>query len=144
MVKHHSQRLSAGQYETIKHLFLDCLPAKLLWRSIHMAFNITSPNSIHTLFGTWLNGVESNTARHIWIGVCALLWAIWKCRNDMVFNRKNHINLLRVIYRATTWIHTWLLFTPAEASEPLVIGSTRWEMVARDIYNRFGCGPIIG
>ena len=72
-----SQRCSfCNQDETIKHLFLDCPLAKLLWRSVHIAFNITPPNSSHTLFGTWLNEVETNIARHIRIGVCALLWAI--------------------------------------------------------------------
>uniref|UniRef100_N1QWH1 Lectin-domain containing receptor kinase A4.1 n=1 Tax=Aegilops tauschii TaxID=37682 RepID=N1QWH1_AEGTA len=34
----------------------------------------------------------------------------------------------QVIYRATAWIRTWSLLTPVEAREPLVIGSTRWEM----------------
>uniref|UniRef100_A0A453A1R7 Reverse transcriptase zinc-binding domain-containing protein n=1 Tax=Aegilops tauschii subsp. strangulata TaxID=200361 RepID=A0A453A1R7_AEGTS len=63
------------QHESIKHLFLDCPLAKILWRSIHIAFNITPPNSINTLFGTWLDGIHYDTARHIRVGVCALLWA---------------------------------------------------------------------
>jgi len=73
--------------ETIKHLFLDCPMAKVLWRTVHIAFNITPPNNINTLFGTWLDGIEPQTARHIRVGVCALLWAVWNCRNDLVFNR---------------------------------------------------------
>eukprot|EP00494_Astrolonche_serrata_P033618 UN33887 len=32
----------------------------------------------------------------------------------------------------------WSLLTPTEARERLVTGSVRWEMVARDIFNRFG------
>ena len=47
--------------------------AKILWHSVHIAFNINPPNSIHTLFGTWLNGVETELAKHIRVGVCALL-----------------------------------------------------------------------
>ena len=62
--------------ETIKHLFFDCPLAKVLWRTVHIAFNITPPNSVNTLFGTWLNGIESDLARHIRVGVCALLWTI--------------------------------------------------------------------
>ena len=62
--------------ESIKHLFLDCPMAKVLWRSIHRAFNIAPPTSINMLFGTWLNGVEIESVRHIRVGVCALLWAI--------------------------------------------------------------------
>ena len=42
--------------ETIQHLFIDCPLAKLLWRTIHIAFNIIPPVSIESLFGTWLAG----------------------------------------------------------------------------------------
>uniref|UniRef100_A0A453EL46 Reverse transcriptase zinc-binding domain-containing protein n=1 Tax=Aegilops tauschii subsp. strangulata TaxID=200361 RepID=A0A453EL46_AEGTS len=64
------------QDETIQHLFLDCPLAKLFWRSVHVAFNISPPNSIEMLFGTWLDGVNVHLARNIRIGICALIWAI--------------------------------------------------------------------
>ena len=38
--------------ETIQHLFIDCPLAKLLWHTIHIAFNISPPVSIDMLFGT--------------------------------------------------------------------------------------------
>uniref|UniRef100_A0A453CXF0 Reverse transcriptase zinc-binding domain-containing protein n=1 Tax=Aegilops tauschii subsp. strangulata TaxID=200361 RepID=A0A453CXF0_AEGTS len=38
--------------ETIKHLFLECPLAKLLWRSIHIVFNVHPLMSINTLFET--------------------------------------------------------------------------------------------
>ena len=60
-----------------------------------MAFNINPPVDIESLFGTWLAGVEHNTAVRIRIGICALLWAIWNCRNDMIFNRQNILNFLQ-------------------------------------------------
>ena len=124
--------------ETIKHLFFDCPFARVLWRTVHIAFNITPPNSVTTLFGTWLTGIEPELARHIRVGVCALLWTIWTCRNDLVFNRTSCIHFLQVIFRATAVIRSWSLLTPMEAMEHLVTGSIRWEMVARDIFNRFG------
>ena len=65
------------QQESIKHLFLDCPLAKIMWRTVHIAFNITPPNSITMLFGMWLDGIDFDTVRHIHVGVCALLWAIW-------------------------------------------------------------------
>ena len=134
-----SKRCSfCDQDENIKHLFLDCPMAKVLWRTVHIAFNITPPNNINTLFGTWLDGIDSETARHIRVGVCALLWAVWNCRNDLVFNRTTNINFLQVIFRATALIRMWSLLTPTEARERLVTGSIRWEMVARAIFNRFG------
>ena len=55
-----------------------------------LPFNITPPNSVGTLFGTWLVGIEAKTARDIRVGVCALLWAIWNCRNDLAFKNNNY------------------------------------------------------
>ena len=109
--------------ETIKHFFLDCPLAKILWRSVHRAFNITPPNNINTLFGSWLDVIDSETARHIRVGVCALLWAVWNCRNDLVFNNTTNIHFLHVIFRATTLIRMWSLLTLTEAMEHLVTGS---------------------
>ena len=57
---------------------------------MQIAFNITPPNSVVTLFETWLVGIESKTARDIRVGVCALLWAIWNCRNDLAFKNNNY------------------------------------------------------
>ena len=127
--------------ESIKHLFLDCPLAKKLWRTVHLAFNITPPNTINTLFGTWLDELDSETARHIRVGVCALLWAVWNCRNDLVFNRTTKIHFLQVIFWVTTLIRMRSLLTPTEASERLVTGSIQWETVTRDIFNRFGRRP---
>uniref|UniRef100_A0A8I6YHX2 Reverse transcriptase zinc-binding domain-containing protein n=1 Tax=Hordeum vulgare subsp. vulgare TaxID=112509 RepID=A0A8I6YHX2_HORVV len=125
-------------HETIKHLFLDCPMAKLLWRSIQITFNIAPPTSIYMLFGTWLEGVNVIYAKLIRVGTCALLWAIWNCRNGLVFNRQHYINFLQVIFRATALIHMWSLLTPVTTRERLVTGCVRWEMVAQVIFNRYG------
>ena len=120
--------------ETIKHLFFGCPLARVLWRTVQIAFNITPPNSVSTLFGTWFVGIESATARHIRVGICALLWAIWNCRNDLAFNTTTSIHFLQVLFRATALIRMWSLLTLTEAREHLVTGSIRWKMV----FNQFG------
>jgi hypothetical protein len=38
--------------ETIQHLFLDCPSAKMIWRFIFYATNLTQPRSINHMFGT--------------------------------------------------------------------------------------------
>jgi hypothetical protein len=43
--------------ETVQNLFIDCPFIKIIWTIVPMAFNITPPNSIDHLFGTWLNGI---------------------------------------------------------------------------------------
>jgi len=64
------------QDETIEHLFIKCPLAKLLWRTIHVTFNITPPRTISHLFDNWLTGVEPKSAAHIRVGACALLWSL--------------------------------------------------------------------
>ena len=103
------------QDESIQHLLLTCPLAKLLWRSLHVTFNVSPPHSVDHLFEDWLSGVESKIAAHIRVGVCALLWAIWNCRNDVIFNRINITNFLQVIFRASGLIRTWSSLSSAEA-----------------------------
>ena len=52
------------------------------------------------MFGNWLNGIDKATKTCIRVGVCALVWAIWNCRNDMVFNKGINAHLLQVIHMA--------------------------------------------
>ena len=126
------------QNETIEHLLIKCLIAKLLWRTIHVAFNITPPTSISPFFHDWLNGVAPQTAAQIRVGACALLWPIWNCRNDVAFNRQNITNFLQVIFRASTCIRAWSMLSHTNHREHMAIGCNRWETVARDTYNRYG------
>ncbi|XP_044412659.1 uncharacterized protein [Triticum aestivum] len=44
----------------------------------------------------------------------------------------------KVLFRTTALIRSWSPLTQTEAREHLVTGSVRWEMVARDIFDRFG------
>ena len=59
--------------ENIKHLFFDCPLARVLWRSVQIAFNITPPNSVRSLFGTWLVGIESEIAKNSRRSVCVVM-----------------------------------------------------------------------
>jgi hypothetical protein len=70
--------------ETKQHLFLQCPLAKIVWRIVHMAFSIIPPKNIKNLFGNWLVGVSKIEKAHIRVGTCALLWAIWRIKNDYI------------------------------------------------------------
>ena len=91
------------QEETVEHLFITCNFAKHIWRLVHFTFSIHPPTSITNLFGNWLFGIDSKTKANIRIGVRAFLWAIWNCRNDVVFNNTGVGHFLQVVRRATYW-----------------------------------------
>jgi hypothetical protein len=71
-----------------QHLFFSCPFAKMIWRIVFLSFNMPPPTNITNLFGNWLNGVPKKEKGHIRVGICAMLWAIWRVRNDFIFNKK--------------------------------------------------------
>jgi hypothetical protein len=124
--------------ESINHLFFDCPFAKLIWRTIQFTFNIPPPANVTNMFGNWLNGVDKRSKEQIRTGICALMWAIWNCRNDIVFNKSTNSHFLQVIRMVTHWIHEWSYLLPEAQRTHMDSGCIRLEMVARDIFNLGG------
>lgn len=120
--------------ETIQHLYLACRFAHLIWRMVNVAFNLPPPTSISNMFGNWLCSVDKKGKAQIRVGVSALCWRIWNCRNGIVFNKVRISHFLQV----THWIRTWSLLQCVEARELLDSGCSHLEMVARAIFSRFG------
>jgi hypothetical protein len=85
--------------ETVHHLFISHPFAKILWRMIYFTFNIPPPANIINMFGNWLNGVDKMDKARIRIGVSALCWSIWTCKNDFIFNKQKGTIFLQVIRR---------------------------------------------
>ena len=41
------------------------------------------------------------------MGVAAVCWAIWRCRNDLIFNKIKVNSVLQVIFRGIYWFRFW-------------------------------------
>jgi len=41
------------------------------------------------------------------VGVPAVCWTIWRCRNDIIFNKIKVNSILQVIFRGTYWFRFW-------------------------------------
>ena len=93
--------------ETVQHLFITCPMAKIIWQIVYMTFSVRPATNITNLFGNWLYGVPKKDKSDIRVGACAVLWAIWHVRNDIIFNKTKVSSFLQVIPLATHWIHTW-------------------------------------
>jgi hypothetical protein len=86
--------------ETGRHLFFDCTLAASVWDAIGVHVPAGS-------FSIWSLPAPPGVAAHIWhVGVAALLWALWKARNDRVFNG---VTCARdaIIHRACADIAIW-------------------------------------
>jgi hypothetical protein len=79
------------------------------------------------MFGNWLNRVEKHTKAQILVVVCALIWAIWNCGNDLVFNKGGTGHFLWVIHMATHWTQESSYFLPEVQRAPMDTGCNRSE-----------------
>ena len=105
---------------------------------MHFTFNVYPPTNIANMFGSWLNGIDKITKARIRIGVAAILWAIWNCRNDIVFNKTSSFHYLQVIHKALYWIESWSFLLPVDQRGLMEAGCTRMITVVRAIFNRHG------
>jgi hypothetical protein len=95
--------------ETIQHLFFKCPFARAIWSIVQVATNIYLPQSVSNLFGTWLWGLDKEQKSLALTGAATICCAIWRCRNDIVFDRKIMNCPSQVIYSATHWLCTWTI-----------------------------------
>src|SRR5664279_2284930 len=92
--------------ETIKHLFFECKFSSSIWSIIQIGSTLYPPRSIANIFGNWMNGVDHRFKRLIRVAALAVIWSLWLCRNEKVFNDKKS-SLMQVIYRSTATLCSW-------------------------------------
>ena len=90
------------------------------------------------MFGNWLAGVDKQTKARIRIAVCAFVWAIWNCRNDVIFNKIGGVHFLQVVHKALYWIHLWSFLLPPQQRGLMDSGCTRMMAVVWAMFNRGG------
>jgi hypothetical protein len=74
--------------ETIQHLFFKCPFAHAIWNIVQVATNLYLPQSVSNIFGTWMWGLNKEQKSLALTGAAAICWAIWRCQNDIAFDRK--------------------------------------------------------
>ena len=55
---------------------------------LYIAFGLRASENLHMLFGTWVRQVDQNLRPLVCVGVNDVLWYIWLCRNEVIFNNK--------------------------------------------------------
>ena len=83
------------------------------------------------MFGSWLSNQNNKSRNLIWVGLAALCWAIWRTRNDIIFDRIKYNSILQVIFKGTYWLHFWALLQREEHNKNFIsLLSTRIEIVS--------------
>jgi hypothetical protein len=68
--------------------------------------------------------------------VAALCWAIWRCRNDVVFEKIKINSILQVIFRGAYWLRFWAqLQRNNQAKDLLSMMRKKLEVVALEQVN---------
>ena len=76
--------------ETIEHLFIDCLYAKFLWRSVHFVLGLKPPKDIQDFLQVVQTRGVSNQS-FLLKGCAVICWKIWLTK-DEVFDKCRHKN----------------------------------------------------
>jgi hypothetical protein len=84
---------------SFQHLFFDCYLARNIWRVIFFALHIDRPYSINHVMGAWESNKGTAHKKKLLIGIAAMFWSIWLCRNDVIFNHKLVQSFMQVIFR---------------------------------------------
>jgi hypothetical protein len=125
------------QDEITKHLFFHYNFARSLWSVIRVASGLYTPTSIANIFGNLLHGIDYKYLILLRVRAMALIWSLWLCRNDKVFNDKNCF-LLQVIYQCTRTLRIWSQLHRLEDRDLFMEVCTRLEDTVRRLFSQHG------
>jgi hypothetical protein len=109
-----------------------------MWMTICITFGIRGPAGVNDLFGLWLRSFPNKKRGQVLIVVAPFCWALWLCRNEMVFQRSKSKLILQVMFKGSFWIRSWSILSK-EKERCILKEGCRWlETVALDFFNRSG------
>ena len=110
--------LFCDEEETIDHLFFQCPLARYCWNVACCAFNfVGKPVSVRHLFGGWMRRFSGKHRRLVRVGVAAVLWSIWKTRNNACFRSVLPNNPCSITNMIGHWMTTWAILQVKETNQ---------------------------
>jgi hypothetical protein len=133
-----------GCLETTKHIFYDCQVATFTSKVIQMALtSLSLPKNSNEMFGDWLCSFKRNERNLITIGCSAVLWSLWKNRNDCCFNNINPVNSANIVLLCCFWLDSWAILQKETTKNILGEGSSLIRRIVKETFNRsFGWAPV--
>ena len=66
-----------------------------------------------------------------------MFWAIWGCRNDVVFNKMKSNSIMQIIFRGAYWLRYWAQLQRDETAKDVLSKiSKKLEVIALEISNK--------
>lgn len=92
------------EHESVQHLFFDCIVAQMVWAEIKYFLGMQFDLSFASISSYWIAGKKLdafNTA------TAAVMWALWKHMNSLVFNGVTWLSLKQIWSRLLNSIKNW-------------------------------------
>jgi hypothetical protein len=93
--------------ETIKHLLLDCHHAKQIWRIAYFATGLSPFLTISHMLENSLHILDNNMKKITMTEVTPLCWVIWRCQNDIIFNKIKYFLFMQATFREIYYLRVW-------------------------------------
>jgi hypothetical protein len=93
--------------ESINHLFFECPMAKFSWSLIAMVVGADCRPTSFAQFWLWAQKYMANGSIFHMVGLAAVVWAIWRARNNICFEKKFIRSPTEIICSALSFILFW-------------------------------------
>ena len=101
--------------ETIDHLLLHCLVARLLWDLLLAIFGVywVFPKSVSETLISWCGTCVGKRRKKAWMAaLLTLFWTIWRERNNIAFeNREFSAQRMKALFLCNYWSGTNMYLT---------------------------------
>jgi hypothetical protein len=90
--------------ESVQHLFFDCFVARNVWQEVSCFFGKQIGSSIGNIAQFWVADKKHAAFNSI---CAAVLWSIWKLRNDLIFNGVTWLSFKQIWWIILRTIRKW-------------------------------------
>jgi len=102
--------------ETIRHIFFDCVVAKSCWNIVSDVLGFQVGGSMLDIGKFWLSDKRHCVTNMI---TSAVIWSIWKLRNDLCFQRIGWRSMEMLLFRISGLLQNWMVICPVDKKASL-------------------------
>ena len=118
--------------------------ARYIWSIVSCSFCLTSVPSSFDDLPRWLDTFKIKERFVVSSGVAALIWAIWKTRNDACFNGVFPQDPVNVIFLVSHFVSYWAGLQRTDLRKMQRKGARLLLLVAAEFFHqRRGWGPMV-